>query len=163
MRSFEEKLPNHGDPTWQIGFPRSLLAFWDLLEAVLFSKRYAESVLAGIRAHRSAADILESDEFRKDLDAIAAGAKGEQEEGAAAMTAQTEPSSSGGRSRNHDNPIELELTSPSIVAATAACLNASIQVLSFYVTKAEKSSNGRSSLWRCRRRETSAKASSKPM
>ena len=69
-REHAAKLQSGGDLTWQAAFPCSLIAFWDLLEALLFTKKFSASIYNGLRAHRSAADILESEELKAALTLI---------------------------------------------------------------------------------------------
>ena len=77
VRNYEEKKE---DLTLQAGMPRSLLALWDLLESLLFTRRFYESIHTGLKAHRSAADILEADEFKDVLTTIVEAAKAERAE-----------------------------------------------------------------------------------
>ena len=70
VKSHAARMQSGGDLTWQAAFPGSLVAFWDLLESLLFSKKYSASIHNGLRAHRSAADILESEELKAALTLI---------------------------------------------------------------------------------------------
>ena len=135
VKSHAAKLQSGGDLTWQAAFPRSLVAFWDLLEALLFTKKFSASIYNGIRAHRGAADILESDELKAAIDTIAEAAKAEQAEAAkAAKTANTEQT----LPAKEDEDVQHDVTTPAFAAATAACPTASIEDLAHYVGKAEQ-------------------------
>ena len=134
VKSHAAKLQSGGDLTWQAAFPRSLVAFWDLLEALLFTKKFSASIYNGIRAHRGAADILESDELKAAVDIIAEAAKAEQAEAKAATTTNAEQT----LPAKEDEDVQHDVTTPAFAAATAACPTASIEDLAHYVGKADK-------------------------
>ena len=122
----------------QTSLPRSLLQLCDMLEALLLTKKFAESITTGLVGHRGAADIMESEEFTAELQAIAQAAKDEQKgiNGAAAPAVAEEIATA--PSRTLDEPVLHDPTSPGMVAATAACPKASHDELSHYATKAVK-------------------------
>ena len=117
VKSHAAKLQSGGDLTWQAAFPRSLVAFWDLLEALLFTRKFSASIYNGIRAHRGAADILESDELKTAITSIADAAKAEQAEAATAAKTNAEQQ----LPAKADEDVQHDVTTPAFVAATAAC------------------------------------------
>ena len=116
-REHAAKLQSGGDLTWQAAFPCSLIAFWDLLEALLFTKKFSASIYNGLKAHRSAADILESDELKTAITSIADAAKAEQAEAATAAKTNAEQQ----LPAKADEDVQHGVTTPAFVAATAAC------------------------------------------
>ena len=116
-REHAAKLQSGGDLTWQAAFPCSLIAFWDLLEALLFTKKFSASIYNGLKAHRSAADILESDELKTAITSIADAAKAEQAEAATAAKTNAEQQ----LPAKADENVQHGVTTPAFVAATAAC------------------------------------------
>ena len=133
-REHAAKLQSGGDLTWQAAFPCSVIAFWDLLEALLFTKKFSASIYNGLKAHRSAADILESDELKTAITSIADAAKAEQAEAATAAKTNAEQQ----LPAKADEDVQHDVTTPAFVAATAACPTASIDDLAHYVEKADK-------------------------
>ena len=122
----------------QTGLPRSLLQLCGMLEALLLTKKIAGSIEAGLKQHRCAADIMESEEFTAELQAIAQAARDEQKviNGAAAPAVAEEIATAPIRAL--DEPVLYDPTSPPMVAAIAACPEASHDELAPYAIKAEK-------------------------
>ena len=134
VKSHAARMQSGGDLTWQAAFPRSLVAFWDLLESLLFSKKYSASIHNGLRANRSAVDILESEELKAALTLIEEIRKKEQTEEATAAKTNTEQQ----LPVKADEDVQYDITTPAFVAATAACPTAKVDDLAQYVEKAQK-------------------------
>ena len=117
VKSHAARMQSEGEFSWQAVFPCSLIAFWELLEALLFTKQFSASIYNGLKAHRSAADILESDELKTAITSIADAAKAEQAEAATAAKTNAEQQ----LPAKADENVQHGVTIPAFVAATAAC------------------------------------------